>query len=210
MITDVNQSLIYIDGVGHRNKLLIGNFAATISAMTWPVEFEPYDGYSKIYSEQRRSEFDFSYRTMQVDGYKIHLVYNAMVSPNGRDNTSINSNVDLEVFTWDLSTRPEVILGARSSAHFVIDSTLVNSGVMESIENILYGDDVTAPYIPTVEQLLTFFEANAVLRITDHGDGTWTAEGPDDVVQMLGPTTFQINWASAVFIDADSYTVRSL
>lgn len=208
---DASQSLIYIDGVGHQNRLLIGNFAAAISAMFYPKEFEPYDGYSDTYSGQGRREFNFSYRTMLEGGtYKLHLVYNALATPTDRNDSSINSNTDMVAFTWDLTTRTENIPGARSSSHFTIDSSDTHHSVIDAIEAMLYGSETSPPYMPTVPELLAWFDSHAVLKITDHGDGSWTAEGPDDIVEMLDPTSFQINWKSAIFISSDSYTVRTL
>lgn len=202
--TDIGQSLIYIDGVGHQNQLKIGSFIATVSAITYPKEFEPY-------SAQTRFEFNFTYRTLQTNGhYKIHLVYNALTAPITRNNSSINAGSDIEPFVWDLTTRSEIIQGARPSSHFVIDSRFVYPGVIAQIESLLYGDDIADPTMPTVSQLLEFFDAHAILRITDHGDGTWTAEGPDDVVKLLDATTFQIDWSSAIFTTEDAYTVRTL
>lgn len=207
---DTTQSLIYIDGVGHRNRLLFSSFAATISAITYPKEFEPYDGYSGVYTGQRRKEFDFTYRTMQMDGhYKIHLVYNALATPSTRANSTINNSVDVELLAWDITTRNEHVAGAQSSSHFVIDTINMYPDTIGEFEAMLYGSDISYPYMPTVTQLLEFFDSHAILKITDHGDGTWTAEGPDDVVELLDPTSFQINWVSAIPISADTYTVRS-
>lgn len=217
LAADIDQTLIYIDGVGRQNKLRIGNFAATISAMTYPKAFEPYDGYSGSFSGQRRKEFDFTYRTRHgEDHYQIHLVYNAEVSPSGIDSTTINSDVDLTVFAWDLTTSPESVPNARNSSHFVIDTRFIYSGVLaepgvlEELEGILYGDESSEPTMPTIKQLLELFDSHAILVITDHGDGTWTAEGPDDVVEMLDSTSFQINYSSAIFLSPDTYTVRTL
>lgn len=208
---DASQSLIYIDGVGHQNELLIGSFAAVISAVTYPAAFEAFDGYSGIYSAQYRRGFNFSFRTMQANGhYKIHLVYNATATPTDRNHSSINTNVDMELFAWNLTTKPVVIPGAKASSHFVIDTTQVNAGVVDELETILYGNDETTPSMPTVDELLAIFEAHAILRIINHGDGTWTAEGPDDVVRMLDATTFEIDWPSVIYVTEDKYTVRSL
>lgn len=207
---DATQSLIYIDGVGHQNRLLLSNFAATISAMTYPKEFEPYDGYSEIRTGQRRKEFDLTYRTMQMDGhYKIHLVYNALAIPSVRTNSTINGSIDAELLSWDITTRTEHVVGAQSSSHFVIDTMNMYPDTIGEFEAIIYGSEVSYPYMPTVTQLLDFFDSHAILKITNHGDGTWTAEGPDNVVEFLDPTSFQINWVSATPISADTYTVRS-
>lgn len=211
-VTDnASQSLIFIDGVGHQNQLLIGSFAATIEAMTYPVEFEPFDGYSGIYSAQGRRPFDFCYRTMQADGdYKIHIVYNAIATPTQRNHSTLSYNMDVELFSWNLSTRPELIPDAKSSAHFVVDTTQVNPGLVEDLEARLYGTEDSLASMPTVTELLWIFEENAVFRVTDNGDGTATISGPDSAVQMLNATTAQLMWPSVIFVGNETYQISSL
>lgn len=69
---------------------------------------------------------------------------------------------------------------------------------------------MTPPRFPTLEELLDIFESGVILRITDHGDGTWTADGPDSAIQMLTESMFRITWPSAVYISADTYQISSL
>lgn len=204
--SDVDQSVIYVDGFHYTNQLSLGSFAATIEAYTYPSEFDDYEG-----------DFNFCYRTLigndinnSDHGYKLHLVYNALATPSDKSYSTINSSSEALTFGWDISTTPILIPYARPSSHFIVDSTKVYSGVMSGLESILYGDDSTDPSFPTIDELLAFFESNAILKITDNGDGTWTAEGPDDAVEMLDATTFQIDWPSATYIDADSYSIKSL
>jgi hypothetical protein len=64
--------------------------------------------------------------------------------------------------------------------------------------------------LPTPEELLGIFERTALLQVVDNGDGTFTVTGPDEAIQMLDPTTFQIAWPSAVYLDAESYSLSSL
>lgn len=208
---DASQSLIYVDGVGHTNQLLIGEFAATVEAVTYPDEFEPYDGYSPMQTGQRRNAFDFSYRTMLPDGhYKIHLVYNAAATPSARNHASVNYKIDLELFSWKFTTRPELIPDARPSAHFVIDTSMVNSGVLSVIEDRIYGTDISAPSMPSVEDLLAIFEEFAVFRVTNHGDGTATVSGPDIAVHEVSPNLWELDWPSVIQVAEHTYHASSL
>lgn len=208
---DAGQSLIYIDGVGVQSQLLIGSFAAVIEAITYPDEFEPYDGYSGVYSGQTRRLFDFCYRTMQAGGhYKIHLVYNALAIPTDRNNTTVNGQTDIALFSWGLNTRPEPVPGARPSAHFVIDTRQVNPGLISALEARLYGDTASQPDMPTVPELLAIFEASSIFRVTDNGDGTATISGPDTAVYMVDGTTAHLEWPSVIQLSADTYQLKSL
>lgn len=209
--SEAKQSLIYIDGVGHQNRLTVGEFSAAIEAVTYPDEFEPYDGYSGYRSGQRRDEFDLSYRTMQEGGhYKIHLVYNALATPTERNNSSLNSTVDASLFMWDISTRPEVIPDAGASAHFVIDTKYVNPGVVAAIENRLYGNEASAPDMPLVSELLAIFEEYALFRVTPHGNGTVTITGFDTAVFEVSPTLWELDWPSVIQLSTHTYQASSL
>jgi hypothetical protein len=59
-------------------------------------------------------------------------------------------------------------------------------------------------------KVLEMFESGAILRIVDHGDGTWTATGPDEAIKMLSSTMFEITWPSAIYIDTETYKISSL
>ena len=143
-------------------------------------------------------------------GYKLHLVYNCLATPSSRGNNSLTSDTDISTFSWDLSTKPEAFPYDRPTSHIYIDSTKVIPAVLIAIENLLYGTTSIGARLPSISEVLSIFEVNAVLKITDHGDGTWTAEGPDEAIQQLDATTFQISWPSVTIIDTYSYTVRSL
>jgi len=143
---------------------------------------------------------------MNGESYKIHLVYNTKISPG---NVS-HKQFEVDPFSWDFTSLPIKIFGERRSAHLIVDASKSYSSTMEDLEDVLYGSDTELPHLPLPEELLSIFESNAILRITDNGDGTWTADGPDEAIVMLDSTTFEITWPSAIYIDAVSYTISSL
>lgn len=207
---DASQSLLYLDGVGHANQLLIGSFAATVEAITYPEEFEIFDGYAGLYSAQRRRRFDFSYRTMQEDGhYKIHLVYNVLATPTQRNNTTLDESNDISLFSWEFLTRPEPVEDAKSSAHFVIDTKYVYPHVLTLIEDRLYGTEASLAGMPTVVDLLAIFWDNALFRVIDNGDGTATVIGNDDAVDNVGTDLWRLEWPSVVQLNTTTYRVSS-
>lgn len=214
---DNSEMIIFVDGKRIVVELSAGSYAAELSAVTYPTQFERYDGYSDHFSSQNRDFFNLSYRTLIGNdleglslGYKIHLVYNILATPSDHPHSSLNAESSMDIFTWSLSTVPVHVPYFKPSAHFVIDTTKAYPAAVSDLEDFLYGSDLTNPTFPTFDQLFDIFEEHAILKIIDHGDGTWTAIGPDEAIQMLDATTFEITWPSAIFLDADSYKISSL
>lgn len=208
---------LYVDGVPIDRRTDVGSFAAKIEAFTYPIEFSKYDGIEDdLVSGQERPTFGLSYRTGLGNdlegldlGYKIHIVYNALAEPSDVDYISVGDSDDLVTFSWDITTTPIAIDGVQS-AHLIIDTTKTYPETIAILEDILYGSDGVEPRLPTPEEVLDIFQENSMLKITDNGDGTFTAEGPDHIVEMLDGTTFQIHSPSAVYIDGSMYKVSSL
>ncbi len=206
----------YYDGQKFFSRRQPEEYAATIEAFTHPVEFDEFDGRGRYVTDQRRKTFGFSYRTLLGNdiegtsfGYLIHIVYDAIASPSARSHKTVSSSADLNLFSWGITTSHRE-LGGRSGSHLIIDSTIAYPWVIQAIEDLLYGSASTAPRLPDPQEILDLFEEGAILKIIDHGDGTWTAIGPDDVVYMTDPDTFEINWPSVVYLDEDTYQVSSL
>ena len=208
----VDTSKLYVDGVNVRSRGSTMGYEATLECFTYPNEFLGYDGF-----DEKPKTFNLSYRTKIGDqndgldhGYKIHLIYNATAKLPEMSYSSLGDSVDAATFSWELTTRSMLVRGAKASSHLIIDSTKTYSWTMEILEDMLYGSIDQPSTFPTVDEVLTIFDDTALLKITDHGDGTWTAEGPDSAIDMLDPTTFAITWPSAVYIDFESYHISSL
>lgn len=198
---DSDENTRYIDGVKTRVRRRSGSFAGTIEAYSYPPSF--YDDYL---TQRRRPALGMSYRIQKTGGSEVHLVYNLQI-PRGEISRKQNES---GTFRWDFTTLPVLVPGAKLSAHLVIDTSLAYSWTVSALLDILYGTAAAAPRLPSPSEVMDVFESNSILRITDHGDGTWSAEGPDSVVYMTDDTTFEINWPSAVYVDEDTYTVHSL
>lgn len=191
----------YLDGVkvGQRGKS--GEFAGTIEAFTYPSSF--YEG---VLAPRRQKTFGLSYRVMTKTSYKIHLVYNVLVAPDSQT----YGQTEASIFSWDFTTRARPIQGANASAHLIIDASKAYSWTLAAFEDALYGSEFQSPHLPTPEEVIDIFEVNAILKVVDNGDGSFTLTGPDEALQMLDATTFQVSWESAVVIDSTSYTLSSL
>lgn len=210
----------YVDGVKYLNVSAPEEFEATITAFTYPNEFEECDGSHQprtglLVTGQRRKSFGLTYRTRigtdldEEHAHKIHLVYNAMVSPTTRSRKTISDTTGVDDFSWKIVACPPPVTGYIPTSHFIVDTRYTDPSVVELIENKLYGTDTDDPALPTVEELFGYYDTINGLVIVDNGDGTWTATAPNDVIRMLDDTTFEITAATATFIDSDSYTISS-
>lgn len=206
----------YYDGektIAQRNR---ESFNGQISALTVPREFEEYAGLIDGRDQQARRSFNFSYRTKVLNdsgdegSYKIHLVYNAIVTLTSRQYTTLDADAQAMALTWDFATVPEFVPTGEAASHLIIDSSVAYPWVLDSIEDALYGSATNDSNMPGMLEVVAMFENSSLLRITDHGDGTWTADGPAEAIQMLSPTEFEITWPSAVYLSSDTYRISSL
>jgi hypothetical protein len=213
---------VYFDGAKVMDLVTPDNFSAEIAAITYPEELLEYEGvldsdFTKglYFTEQISKSFSMSYQTLvgnDVDGlgagYQIHILYNLTAKPS---NLGYDTNVDESamLFSWEVTSRPEVIAGVSPTAHLIFDSRYANPGAMDRLEELLYGTVSVDALLLSAADLFTELTAYSVITILDNGDGTWTAIGPSDHISMPTGTTFQILNANARFIDANRYTISS-
>lgn len=196
--TDSGQTVSFYDGKKYMQLAMPESFAASVEAVTYPDELDVDD------------EIDFSYRTMVSDGYELHLVYNASLVPGQFDYSSDNSNASYTPFSWDLTTVPERLDNARACAHIIINSWETTPDILSAVEGLLYGvEGMAQPRVPHLSELIDMFEAGALFKVVDNGDGTWTATGPDSMITMLDTTTFEIDSPSGIYLDAVTYKLST-
>lgn len=202
--TDVSTS--YQDGRKYRNRHTPDGFEATISAYTYPDALE-----------DRYKPFSFAYRTLVGDGvegldlgYRIHLVYNALAKPSQKEYSTVAADPEGLTFNWDISTTPIRIVDNLVGSHLIIDSTKAHPWTLAAFEDLLYGSDTQVAHIPAPIDVLNLFEENSVVKVTDLGNGIFSVEGPDEYVSMVNPTTFRVDWESAVWVDDVTYQLSSL
>lgn len=211
----------YIDGEKYLNLAAREEFEATINAYFSPEEFDQCDGVQAaapglLATQQRRKTFGLSYRSKigndvdgQDHGYKIHIVYNALVSPSQRTRSTINDNVDVPVLSWPITTKPVPVPGMMRTAHFVIDSTEAGPTALSTVEDILYGTTSTPASLPTVQDLIDIFSSSEEFVVTDLGGGEWRIEGSTKAIAFIGTGQYQITHDTVVPIDADSTEISS-
>lgn len=191
-------------------------YSGAINALTYPDEFSDYNGDIEladglIASDQRHKSFGMSYRTKvqstDEEAYLIHLIYNASVKISDIDYESDRTGHNLVYFNWNFSTKPIKFPNFEASSHLIVDTRKTYSWILSDLENMLYGTESTDPRLPTFDELLTIFET---LKITDNGDGTFTAEGPDHVVYYTDSDTAVIDWDSVVYLTPEIVEISSL
>ena len=157
----------YADNIKYLDLTSAENFKATITAFTYPDEFEECDGSATpvpgvTLSGQERKTFGFSYRTKvgndtagEDAGYKIHLVYGAKAAPSQKDRKTINDSPEAIEFSWEVSTTPASVAEHRPTAHITINSMTLDPAKLTALEKKLYGDETNQPTLPTPDEVLT-------------------------------------------------------
>ena len=183
------------------------NYECSLKVYTYPEEFEPYSGYNPSLLRP----FSFSYRVMTGEtSYQIHLVYNVVAIPDDVVFSSLSDSIDPTVFSWKFSTRPIKLSGRASSSHLILDSEIIHPWTLSAIEDQLYGAEGIIPHMPTPSEIEQIFEDNAILKVVDLGDGTFSVEGPDQAIQNLGSDIIQIEWPSLIRLSEYEYQISSL
>jgi hypothetical protein len=158
---------LYFDGVKYLDIIANEDFQATLEAYSSPREFAACDGSKSLSpglfaTQQPRKTFGLSYRTLVgndlegIDyGYKLHIVYNCVASPAGRTNKTVSGSVpDPAARSWTINAVPPEASTYKPTAHFVIDSTLVNRFMLEDLESYLYGREGQEPQLPSQSEVI--------------------------------------------------------
>lgn len=172
---------LYADDIKYLNLLSTEEFGATVEAYTYPDEFAVCDGSSELVEgvtigQQKRTPFGMSYKTTignDVDGndhgYKLHIIYGALAAPTEKSYSTINDSPEAITFSWEITTTPVSVTGARPTSSVVIDSTKVKPAQLAALETVLYGKDPTTtdggdgvdPRLPLPDEIKSIMTAAA-------------------------------------------------
>lgn len=212
----------FFDGQKIIDYPFVGDFTGKLKAVTYPDEFAQFDGLQEVedgvfVGNQNRNEFGLSFRTLIGDGdvgldlgYKIHIFYNLTAQAETVSRDTIDSNVDLIEFGWSITSRPEKLSQFVPTAYISVDTRdMVDPVALANLESILYGSEASDAWLPSLPVLLEILEESYTIVIIDNGNGTWTAQGPSDLITLTDPTTFEITDVDATYLDADTYEVES-
>jgi hypothetical protein len=146
----------YADNIKYLELRSNEEFGATVTAYTYPDEFEECDGSAEpvdgmFIGQQKRKVFGMSYRTRigndtdgDDHGYVLHLVYGATASPSARSFKTVNESPEPIEFSWEITTTPVKIEGYRPVSHVRINSTKADATNLAVLESVLYGADADA------------------------------------------------------------------
>ena len=164
---------LYADDIKYLNLLSAEEFGATIEAYTYPDEFAECDGSASLadgvmIGQQARKTFGLCYRTAignDIDGndhgYKLHIIYGALAAPTEKAYATINDSPEAITFSWEVTTTPVNVTGAKPTASITIDSTKATPEKLAALEKILYGDAEVEARLPLPDEIKQIFTAGA-------------------------------------------------
>lgn len=217
------RSPVYYDGKKINDFVSLGEFAATIKAITYPDELIELEGLAPVRNgawlgEQKPDLFGLCYRTKVGDpiqkdalGYKIHIIYNVIALPADTTYATQSDDPNLVEFEWDIQTIPDDIDGFRPSAHVVIDSRDYDPWLMEELESMLYGAEFAEASLIPMPELISYIKDWCRWRITDNGDGTYTAVTTHDAALNFSGTDDEVFHITGVYVvyeeDGETFTI---
>lgn len=160
---------LYADDIKYLNLLSTEEFGATIEAYTYPDEFAECDGSASLATgvmigQQPRKAFGLCYRTTigndtegNDHGYKLHIIYGALAAPSEKAYATINDSPEAITFSWEVTTTPVNVTGAKPTASITIDSTKATPEKLTALEKILYGDAEVEARLPLPDEIKTLF-----------------------------------------------------
>lgn len=166
------ETAIYANDHKYLSMLSAENFKGTIEAYTYPDEFMECDGSKEltkgVYAgQQTRKPFGLVYSTIigndvkgEAYGEKIHVIYQAKVSPSSREYETINDEPDALTFSWEFSATPSDVgseldaKGVRPTSYLAIDTTKLEEATVKKIKDKLYGTELEEAALPTIEEFV--------------------------------------------------------
>lgn len=162
---------LYADDIKYLNLLSAEEFGATIEAYTYPDEFAACDGSAALadgvmIGQQTRKTFGLCYKTTIGNdtngndyGYKLHIIYGALAAPSEKAYATINDSPEAITFSWEVTTTPVNVTGAKPTAYITIDSTKADHAKLATLEKKLYGDTETEATLPLPDEIKGIFTA---------------------------------------------------
>lgn len=142
-------------------------YTGKITCYTYPDEFEACTGYVEIIpgmyaSQQDRPLFGLCYRTMLGNdiegvafGYRLHLVYNCMVTENEAEITTIGDDSSATELNYTFETfAVESEFLENPSSEIIFDSRKLTAEQLSTLEDILYGTEESEPRLPYPDELV--------------------------------------------------------
>lgn len=162
------ETALYADNMKYLSLFSAENCKGSIDAFTYPVEFEPCDGsvatQPGIYvGQQARVPFALAWSTIvgndtlgNAYGEKIHIVWNAKVSPAAREYSTVNDSPEALTFSWDFTTIPVDLsdIGLQPSAGLVFEKSKISTNGWKALTDKIYGTAAGASAIGTPQEMI--------------------------------------------------------
>jgi hypothetical protein len=214
-------SPVYYDNVKINDLVTLSDFSASMKAFTYPDEFLEFEGMGRVrngvrFGDQPFQTFCLSYRTTigndvsQELGHKIHIVYDLTALPSDMSYDTISDSTEALEFEWEITAVPTDLNGYRPTAHIILDTRYLDSGLLEDIEEMLYGSSTKDAQLLPIDELVDYILSFYRLKIVDKGDGTWSATTHTSLPELItidAQQMFTITDANAKFLDADTYEI---
>lgn len=181
--TGAEPNALWADDIKYLNLISAEEVEGTIEAYTYPDEFKPCNGETELVKgvtigQQARVPFGFCFRTVlgndtQLEnyGYKLHIVYGATAQPSEASYETINDSPDAITFSWDYSTNPVNVTGAKPTATLTIDSTAFKTqaeiDALTALEDVLYGTNAEGQNAGTTARLPLPDEIKTLLTVSN-------------------------------------------
>jgi hypothetical protein len=164
-------SPVYWDGVKIDDVVSVGDFSATLKAITYPDEFSEYEGVVEstnglFVTGQMPGFFGLSWRTKVGNdvnallGYKIHVATNLIAVPTQKSHRTQTNNPDMEEFEWTLTSIPSRVPGYKPTAHLIFETAKSTPEFVTLLEEMLYGSVSTNAYLPSLGDLVSLASAS--------------------------------------------------
>lgn len=162
-------SPLYADNIKYLVLKSLEEYGLTLEAYYFPKAFEKCNGIAQIakgvtIGQQTRETFGLSFRTLigndtlgENFGYKLHLAYGCDASPSEESNSTVNESPEAKTLSYEISTTPVAVTGAKPTSCITIDSTECDPEKLAAIEKILYGDEENEPRLPLPDEVAQIF-----------------------------------------------------
>lgn len=160
---------LYADNIKYLILKSAEQFGGTITAYTYPEEFEKHDGTASLASgvtigQQSRTPFGLYYRTVMGNdvkgneyGYKHHFIYGCSANPSEKNYQTMNESPEAIEFSWEFSTTPVPVTGHKPTACVIIDSTKADPTKLATLLEMVEGSATTEPTLPLPDDIARIF-----------------------------------------------------
>lgn len=164
---------LYADDIKYLNLVSAEDFGATIEAYTYPDEFKACNGEAElatgvVIGQQNRLTFGLAYKTTVGNdvlsngyGYKLHIVYGCLAAPSERAYATVNDSPEAITFSWEVSTTPVNVTGAKPTSIVIIDSTKCDADKLAVLEAKLFGSDSEEPTLVLPDEIKSIMTTEA-------------------------------------------------